>query len=155
MCGFAQTSSPLSVSVIQVIRDTSIVRCEAGEATPQPTILLVDDDSALRTLVHRFLDEEGYQVLIAANGIEALAICSQFWHPIALLVTDIDMPGMTGFELAQHVHKLRPEMRVLVMTGGAASVPQGWCSALTVVPKPFDTSVLISTIRQELRSFEP
>ena len=126
------------------------MRHDVGQTEPLPTVLVVDDDRALRTLLYRFLNENGYDVLTAASGVDALVFCRQFWHPIDLLVTDVEMPGMSGFELAEHVHALRPETRILVMTGGVSPSPQGWCPALTVVSKPFNTSALISTIRQEL-----
>lgn len=131
--------------------DTLVMRHDVGQTEPLPTVLVVDDDTALRTLLYRFLNENGYNVLTAVSGVDALVLCRQFWHRIDLLVTDVEMPGMSGFELAEHVHELRPEIRILVMTGGASSSPQGWCSALTVVSKPFNTSALISTIRQELQ----
>lgn len=127
-----------------------MIRRDADETGPPPTVLLVDDDSALRTLLYRFLNEGGYNVLGAANGVDALAICHQFRRPIALLLTDVDMPGMTGFELAEQVHAIRPDMRILIMSGRGASSPKGWCSALTIVAKPFNSAMLITTIKQEL-----
>jgi CheY-like chemotaxis protein len=80
------------------------------------TIVVVDDDESVRRLVQRILRREGYDVLSAANGAEALVVCEQ--NPnIAALITDVDMPGMNGRELAQRVLALYPNIRIIYMSG--------------------------------------
>jgi CheY-like chemotaxis protein len=94
----------------------------SGEAsgTPQPdggTVLLVEDQEALRRLAHGILTEAGYQVLEARNGSEGLGISHDYQKPIDLLLTDVVMPGMTGTEMAARLRRDRPGMMVIFMSG--------------------------------------
>ena len=81
------------------------------------TVLLVEDDEVVRKLVGEVLDDEGYRLLEAANGIAALSICAQYEGPIHLLLTDVVMPEMSGRELANRLNAMRPEVKVLYMSG--------------------------------------
>jgi len=81
------------------------------------TILLVEDEEALRSLVKDILEGLGYMVLVATSGDEAIAICKQHPAPIPLLLTDVVMPGMSGRELADHLKFLYPAMKLLYMSG--------------------------------------
>lgn len=81
------------------------------------TILLVEDESALRTIGVRILGRLGYRVLSASNGIEALEVASRHPGRIDLLFTDIVMPGMNGRDLAIRLKKARPDLRVLFTSG--------------------------------------
>jgi CheY-like chemotaxis protein len=80
------------------------------------TILLVEDDEQVRALTRAILRKYGYKVLVAASGDEALRLCKQA-GPIHLLLTDVVMPHMSGRELAERVLGLRPELKVLCMSG--------------------------------------
>jgi CheY-like chemotaxis protein len=89
-------------------------------ATRSPeTILLVENEPALRELMRRFLEGSGYTVLGARNGDEALAASAQHPTPIDLLLTDVVMPGMSGFVLANKMVELRAETKVLYFSGYA------------------------------------
>ena len=90
-----------------------------GLDTETQTILLVDDDAAVRTLVTAFLESAGYAVLIAADGVEGLRVFQQHQDSIALLLSDVTMPKMSGLQLADSVLTLRPELPVLLMSGYA------------------------------------
>jgi two-component system cell cycle sensor histidine kinase/response regulator CckA len=81
------------------------------------TILLVEDEYGVRKLVRKMLLQQGYRVLEAANGRDALQICGVHSGPIHLLITDVIMPGMSGRELAERVALHSPDTRVLYMTG--------------------------------------
>jgi two-component system cell cycle sensor histidine kinase/response regulator CckA len=83
------------------------------------TILLVEDQSELRHLTHRFLQGLGYEVLVASLPEEAIQIAQQFTGKIDLLLTDVVMPGMNGRALAQQLRPLYDNMRVLYMSGFA------------------------------------
>jgi CheY-like chemotaxis protein len=83
------------------------------------TILLVENEPALRDLMTRFLDGRGYEVLPARNGDEALTIAGSHSGPIDLLLTDVVMPGMNGFVLADTLAGLRVETKVLYFSGYA------------------------------------
>jgi two-component system cell cycle sensor histidine kinase/response regulator CckA len=81
------------------------------------TIFLVEDQSELRSLIHKFLQSLGYKVLVAALPTEAIQIAKQFTGQIDLLLTDVVMPGMNGRGLAQRLQPLYPNMRVLYVSG--------------------------------------
>ncbi len=81
------------------------------------TILLVEDDEVVRKLVSEVLDNEGYRLLEAANGVAALTICAQYEERIHLLLTDVIMPEMSGRDLADRLVPQHPEMKVLFMSG--------------------------------------
>jgi len=83
------------------------------------TILLVEDEAAVRRLVGEILSRLGYRVLVASDGIEALALSREFAEPIQLLLTDVIMPGMDGRELAERMMITRPDTRILFMSGYA------------------------------------
>jgi two-component system, cell cycle sensor histidine kinase and response regulator CckA len=81
------------------------------------TILLVEDEDIVRELTREILEGYGYSVLVAANGKEGLKICEDFDRPIDLVITDVIMPHMSGTEMIQSLGSLRPETRVLYMSG--------------------------------------
>lgn len=88
-----------------------------GRRDGTETLLLVEDDGAVRRLTRGMLEEFGYHVIDAACGSDALAACGESAGPIHLLLTDVIMPGMSGPELAGQLTALRPEMKVLYMSG--------------------------------------
>ena len=81
------------------------------------TILLVEDDEVVRKLISEVLNNEGYRLLEAASGVAALSICAQYEERIHLLLTDVIMPEMNGRDLANRLAAVRPEMKVLYMSG--------------------------------------
>jgi two-component system cell cycle sensor histidine kinase/response regulator CckA len=84
---------------------------------PRETILLVDDHPSVRKLLGSILKSEGYSVLEAGSGAEALELCRQYQNKIHLLLTDIIMPEMQGHALAEHIISLRPAIQILYMSG--------------------------------------
>ena len=81
------------------------------------TVLVVDDEAAVRGAAARVLARRGYTVLEAADGVEALGLAERYAGPVHLLLSDVRMPGMDGRELARRFRVARPEARVLLMTG--------------------------------------
>jgi len=81
------------------------------------TILIVEDDDALRKLACKILEPQGYSILEAKNGIEALRISEEHGDQIHLMITDAVMPGMDGRKLAEHLRPLRPDLKVIYMSG--------------------------------------
>ncbi len=81
------------------------------------TILIVEDEDIVRALTRQILEESGYQVIEASNGIEALSICKNQANKIHLLMTDVMMPKMNGYELAEKLLKDQPDLRVLFTSG--------------------------------------
>jgi CheY-like chemotaxis protein len=116
------------------------------------TILVVEDDPSLRELVVDLLKEGGYKVIEAFDVEEAIDIARKR-KSINLLLTDVIMPTMSGGELAQKVGKLRPEIKVLFMSGysGDLVANHGVLEAETnLVEKPFTKHALLSKVRAVL-----
>jgi two-component system cell cycle sensor histidine kinase/response regulator CckA len=124
-----------------------------SDVTGTGTILLVDDEESLRKLTADVLAERGYTVLSAGDGIQALEIARSYIEPIHLLLTDLAMPRLGGPALARYMAHLRPETRVLFMTGHAErdTASQGALPAGTeALQKPFNKDSLIRQVRQAL-----
>ena len=119
-------------------------------ATGTETILVVEDEEALRRVARRILGAAGYTVLAAANGDEALAICAQHVGDIHLILTDVVMPRMSGKMLAQKLAQTRPTLKVLYMSGYTddAIVHHGVLDAETqFLAKPFTAPDLARKVR--------
>src|SRR4029077_16565204 len=89
----------------------------------RPTILVVDDEPALVELVRFMLEEAGYCVLSASDGHQALDFCKHYEYSIDLRLTDINMPRMSGVELASRLSQLMPHVPVIFMTGHRTNSP--------------------------------
>jgi CheY-like chemotaxis protein len=119
------------------------------------TVLLVEDDEFVRRLVHEVLENYGYRLLDAANGVEALSASEQSEMPIHLLVTDVVMPGISGREVADRLAALRPEIKVLFMSGHTdeAIIHHGMLDAdAAFIQKPFAPDALARKVREVLDS---
>ena len=117
------------------------------------TVMLVEDDRALRDLIHRILADRGYAVLAAGSGPEALRLAHQHGRPIDLLVTDIVMPEMSGPETADRLVAEQPHLKVLYMSGYTDAVRLRLPSPEVTVPflqKPFAPSALALKVREVL-----
>jgi PAS domain S-box-containing protein len=117
------------------------------------TILLAEDEEIVRKLVCEVLKSQGYEVLEAANGSAALLLCERLQGPIHLMITDIVMPEMSGRELTDRLAGLRPEMKVLFMSGYTDDtiVRHGLLeSDLAFLQKPFTPHALARKVREVL-----
>ena len=115
------------------------------------TILLVEDAQRVRAVVREILEMSGYVVLEARQGAEALEISNRHAGTIHLLVTDVVMPQMSGRELAQRLATLRPELKVLYMSGYTddAIVRHGvLASGIAFLSKPFTPNALALKVRE-------
>jgi len=117
--------------------------------TGSETILVAEDDPAVRALATDMLREHGYTVLAAADGEEALLVAECHAAPIHLLLTDVMMPRMNGLELARAFGSIRPHARVLYMTG-YAEMPAA--ADGIIVQKPFSVFVLMDAVRRALEA---
>jgi two-component system, cell cycle sensor histidine kinase and response regulator CckA len=130
----------------------------AVQEAPMPskgweTILLVEDEGALRAIAREILEEHGYRVIEAAGPNEAIEIAHRHPGPIHLLVTDVVMPGMNGRALAESLVAARPELRVLYMSGYTDDViaHSGVLeSGILLLEKPFTMLALLGRVRAAL-----
>jgi len=125
---------------------------------PEPgteTILLVEDEANLRYLARQFLEKQGYRVIDAADGAVAMQIAVAQEGVIHLLLTDVIMPGMNGRELAQRISEIRPNVKILYMSGYTENVigRNGMLDAgIRLLQKPFTLRDLKSKVREVLDS---
>ena len=119
------------------------------------TILLAEDEANLRYLARQFLEKQGYKVIEAADGAVAMQIAVAHEGVIHLLLTDVIMPGMNGRELAQRISEIRPQTKVLYMSGYTENVigHNGTLDAgVRLLQKPFTLRDLKSKVREVLDS---
>jgi PAS domain S-box-containing protein len=127
-------------------------------AVPVPgteTILLVEDEANLRYLARQFLEKQGYRVIDAADGAVAMQIAVAHEGVIHLLLTDVIMPGMNGRELAQRISEIRPNVKILYMSGYTENVigRNGTLDAgVRLLQKPFTLRDLKTKVREVLDS---
>ena len=126
-------------------------RTQAAADEPRATVLIVEDEPALRELVAVILDSEGYAVLQACDGGDAIGVAERYRGGIDLLVTDVVMPRLSGPELAQQLRSLRPGLEVLYMSGYNDSqlVTRGLEQAdVNLLAKPFTPDELAEQVAQ-------
>jgi CheY-like chemotaxis protein len=139
---------------------------DAGPQTPEglamapkgsETVLLAEDEEVVRKLARRTLETCGYTVLEARNGRDGLALCETHQGPIHLLVTDVAMPGMRARELAEGALKMRPGMKVLLMSGHTqdVTIEEGVERGSAFLQKPFTPTALARKVREVLDSGAP
>jgi PAS domain S-box-containing protein len=151
---------------------TASVLLPASAGTPSPTaqhlgptqregeatILLVEDEDALREVVRRILVGNGYRVITAANGEEALAAAAEQTEQIDLLLTDVVMPQMHGPDLAEQIKRARPSIKVMFMSGFAQPILDSGGrldAGVTLVEKPFSGPTLLAKVSQVLKQAPP
>jgi PAS domain S-box-containing protein len=124
-------------------------------ARGRETILLVEDEANVRRLARQYLETQGYKILEAADGAEALQIVEGHKDKIDLLLTDVVMPGINGRELAAHVTQKLPEIRVIYMSGYSENAVghDGMLDAgINLLQKPFSLPALKERVREVLDS---
>jgi PAS domain S-box-containing protein len=135
---------------------------DAGSLTRQlithpgnETVLLVEDEEGVRTLMRQVLQKHGYNVLEARDGGEALVVCERHQGKIELLLTDVVLENMSGQDVAERLLRFRPDMKVLYVSGYAddAIVKHGVLTAgAAFLQKPFTTEALARKIRHVLEA---
>jgi two-component system, cell cycle sensor histidine kinase and response regulator CckA len=130
------------------------VETESVAEVPQgtETVLLVEDDDAVRESNAEFLSSVGYTVLSAANGEQALALASKHCGKIDALISDVVMPGLNGADLAARLATQQPDLRVVFVSGHAESTlrRKGLAASAEVLRKPYALSLLATKLREKL-----
>jgi len=119
------------------------------------TVLMVEDEDQVRAILQQILEDQGYHVLAAANGLEALSFSEDPQREIQLVITDVVMPNMSGRELAERLLEVRPNLPVLFMSGYTddAIVHHGLLDEkLNFIQKPFDPAGVARKVREVLDS---
>jgi len=117
------------------------------------TVLVVDDEAAIRDVAHRILTQAGYGAVTAAGPPEALVVLANLDAPIDLILTDVVMPGMTAAAFTARARLIRPGIRVLFMSGyeQPGPIPDGWPGpGAQVLDKPFSRATLLAMVSQLL-----
>jgi two-component system cell cycle sensor histidine kinase/response regulator CckA len=160
--GIVVRSEPGAGAVFEVYLPRDATAVDAGAPQPQPrpgrttgneTVLLVEDEDALRGAVKRSLASEGYTVLAADGGESALRLAAEHGGDIHLLLADVVMPRMGGKALASELTRQRPGIKVLYMSGylDQTLLPHGALDpAAPLLGKPFSASDLIHKVREVL-----
>jgi PAS domain S-box-containing protein len=148
---------------IYLPRVDEVVEVLAAQSAPTKperssgTILLVEDELGLRSVIDESLRQEGYTVLLAENGMDALDVAARYQAPIQLLITDVIMPSVSGPQLAQSLKALRPETRVLYISGYTADKFADYPELdpeLALLQKPFKLVDLGQKVRDVLNGAE-
>jgi DNA-binding response OmpR family regulator len=128
------------------------IRSSGDGDAPDPgrlTILVAEDEPAVRAGIGQVLQKHGYRVLEAVDGVQALEVAARHPGPIHLLLTDLKMPRLDGRELHRRLNHQRPETRTLFMSG---SLDTGLHPTAAFLPKPFAARVLVRKVGEVLRS---
>jgi PAS domain S-box-containing protein len=131
----------------------SCVPGASGGSRGASTILVVDDDERVRTLMHRLLERAGHRVFVSGSGPEALALAASYDGDLDLVLSDVVMPGMDGTELMAALRRTRPEVRFLLMSGYANTPGDGrreLPSDAGFLQKPFGPEALAAKIAEML-----
>ncbi|MGI8818999.1 MAG: response regulator [Gemmatimonadales bacterium] len=128
---------------------------ELASAGPLPAaagilVLVVDDETAVRRFAARVLEREGYVVVEACDGIEALELLSKDAVAVEVVVSDIIMPRLNGVELVQTLATSYPDLPVILMSGHASSAlaELGIAAPCAILPKPFPSERLLEEVRR-------
>jgi two-component system, cell cycle sensor histidine kinase and response regulator CckA len=122
---------------------------ELAAAGPPTTILLAEDETKIRRLMHSYLEREGFQLLEASSAEEAESIAIAYRQPIHVLVADMVMPGRSGAELARRLAARQPDMKVLFVSGYRHDAIDQCCGRdAELLLKPFPASELVRRVRK-------
>jgi CheY-like chemotaxis protein len=129
------------------IRGTFSATSDAERAT----ILVVDDEEAIRRMIEKMLGDSGCAVLKASSAVEALSVCETQHGELELVVTDVTMPGMDGFDLANRIAERWPNIRILFISGCANDLSvKRQLYERPMLPKPFTGDELNRRVRELL-----
>ena len=136
--------------IVDPVREPPLTKTKASSGG---TVLVVEDEDAVRSLIETVLESEGFNVLEAGGGDAALSLSRRYSESIQLLITDVIMPDMTGKQVADQLVAMRPEMKVIYISGYSGDVlaQRGALDAdVAYLPKPFTPAALAAKVREVL-----
>jgi len=145
---FTVTLPAIARSAESVAEDRRPARPAGGKET----ILVVEDEGAVRGLIRTVLMRAGYEVLVANGGDEAVRLSESHTGHIHLLLTDMVMPGTRGDDLARRLAASRPNLHVLLMSGYTDQTVGELAAEVAFLQKPFTPSALAQAVRRALES---
>ena len=122
------------------------------------SVLIIDDDARMLRALDKVLAGEGCSVITASWAGDALDILSERKQPIDLVITDLRMPFVTGITVVNAIHKMLPDLPVMVLTAFGSPDVKAECfrqGALAVLEKPLDSTELLAAIEQTMAAHEP
>lgn len=139
-----------AVTASSSAEETARPREPAADLTGSATLLIAEDEEAIRTFAARALTSKGYTVLTAASGLEAAEILAECGESIDLLLTDVIMPELDGPSLVRQVRQTWPALKVLFMSGYADGASVDELGDAQFLPKPFTLKALAEAVKREL-----
>lgn len=150
---------PVADCALVLSKNDDQLNANADIPAGKEVIMLVEDESGVREAVRRALERQGYTVLPASNGMEALIVCEEYQSSrghVDLLLTDVVMPEINGMVLAERMHQKCPDLPVLYMSGFMGKgVDHTQVSPEDFIEKPFTIAVLMHRVRQILDRKRP
>jgi CheY-like chemotaxis protein len=131
--------------------ELSFHEAEAAPVAGGGTVLVVEDADDVREVIERILTANGYKVMLAASGPDALELLRSTKRQVDVLLTDVVMPRMQGGEVAERVRELQPRIRVLYMSGYAQTGAASGTALEQILEKPFTEPDLLAKIHQVLQ----
>ena len=144
--------------VMEELEETAEKESPRSDVKGDETVLLVEDEGAVRSVVRRMLQTFGYFVLEAPDAASALQISSRYTEKIHILVTDVIMPNMNGRELADRLLIMRPDLKVLFISGYSDKIiaqHRLLDPDIHFLEKPFSPKVLVTKVREALEDYQP
>jgi len=120
------------------------------DAPARATVLVVEDEDSIRTIIQLALETKGYRLLTASDSAEGLRIAQSYDGPIDLVISDMLLPGVNGSELIRRLLVIRPEVHVIYISGylgNETDLPAGQIGKTRFLPKPFTPSQLLEAVR--------
>jgi CheY-like chemotaxis protein len=152
--GWKWTTKPRSPALVVGIRFHRVSQLPQASMAASETLLVVENEAAIKTLVQMALERHGYVVLTAESGSEALRLAADHHGPIDLLITDVVMPDLRGPELARRLIEQRPMLATLFMSGymddALGEEPSSFGVPVDFIQKPFSPSALAARVREML-----
>lgn len=154
----AQGAFPLQACWLNWVANPGLDSTPSFPLPEGRSILLVDDDAGVRDVIRAMLTRHDYHPIMAADGREALALFARLSNQIAVVLTDLSMPGIDGLTLIRAIRKIKPTVKIIIATGHAGDGRGDEVLALGVnasLKKPFTRQALLRAIKKLMPPRKP